>query len=358
MPNYCLSWSGEENVSHPYSTMTFTSVERIPYNSVVAMLNQTKLFKIYFLIQKESLTFLLLALFALGISTRANAQQKRTTQEESPTLRVNVDLVNVLFTVTEGNGRLIANLNKEDFLVEEDGKKQQISYFSREVTLPLTLAILIDTSPSVQTILEIEKQTAVEFLSEVLHKEDLALVMNFDRSVSLLQDFTSDIRRLRKAIQSVAIGSGTSVHDAVFLAADEKLKPETGRKAIILISDGGDTTSKLKIREAIEAAQRADVIIYAISNRSGIPMFGLGGDDGTLKRYAEATGGKAFFPSKAQDFKKAFDAIQEELRSQYIITYNSTNTLKDGTYRLLKIGVPNNKNLKVRAKKGYYAAKS
>ncbi len=180
----------------------------------------------------------------------------------------------MIFTVTEGNGRMVPGLNKEDFLVEEDGRKQEVSHFAREVTLPLTLALLIDTSPSVQPVLDLEKQTAIEFLHSVLRKEDLALVMNFDRGVSLVQDFTADIRRLSKAIQSVAIGGGTSVHDAVFLACDEKLKRETGRKAIILISDGGDTTSKLKIKDAIESAQRADVIIYAISNSSGGPFFG------------------------------------------------------------------------------------
>jgi len=292
-----------------------------------------------------------------------SAQEKRDSRDSETTLKVNVDLVNVILTVTEGNGRMVPGLSKEDFLVEEDGRKQEVSHFAREVTLPLTLALLIDTSPSVQPVLDLEKQTAIEFLHSVLHKEDLALVMNFDRSVSLLQDFTADIRRLSKAIESVAIGGGTSVHDAVFLACDEKLKRETGRKAIILISDGGDTTSKLKIKEAIESAQRADVIIYAISNRSGGPIFGPvgrfggGGDDGVLKRYAEATGGRAFFPSKPQDFKKAFDAIQEELRSQYILSYSSTNTMKDGGYRSLRVSVPNQKNLKVRAKKGYYASK-
>jgi len=285
-----------------------------------------------------------------------SAQEKRDTRESETTLKVSVDLVNVIFTVTEGNGRLVPGLNKEDFLVEEDGRKQEVSHFAREVTLPLTLALLIDTSPSVQPVLDLEKQTAIEFLHSVLRKEDLALVMNFDRGVSLVQDFTADIRRLSKAIQSIAIGGGTSVHDAVFLASDEKLKRETGRKAIILISDGGDTTSKLKIKDGVESAQRAEVVIYAISNSSGGPFFG-GGDDGTLKRYAEATGGRAFSPSKPQDFKKAFDAIQEELRSQYILSYSSTNTMKDGGYRALKVSVPNQKNLKVRAKKGYYASK-
>jgi Ca-activated chloride channel family protein len=286
-----------------------------------------------------------------------SSQQTKETSDDQTTLRVTVDLVNVLFTVTEGN-QLVPNLGKEDFVVEEDGRPQQISHFSREVTLPLTLAILIDTSPSVEPVLDLEKQTAEEFLQAVLRKEDLALVMNFDRSVSLQQDLTSDIRRLSKAIRSVSIGGGTSVHDAVFLACDEKLKGETGRKAIILISDGGDTTSKLKIKDALEAAQRADVIIYTISNRVGGMLFRGGGDDGTLKKYAETTGGKAFFPSKPQDFKKAFDAIQEELRSQYILSYTSSNTLKDGGYRSIKVSTPNQKNFKVRAKKGYYAAKS
>lgn len=305
----------------------------------------------------RSNVFLLLITAVFCLPVTSFSQQEKPTGDDQTTLRVDVDLVNVLFTVTEGN-RLVPNLAKEDFIVEEDGRPQQISHFSREVTLPLTLAILIDTSPSVEPVLELEKQTAVEFLQAVLRKKDLALVMNFDRSVSLLQDFTSDIRRLTKAIQSVSIGGGTSVHDAVFLACDEKLKQETGRKAIILVSDGGDTTSKLKIKEALEAAQRADVIIYAISNRAGSMLFRGGGDDGTLKKYAEATGGKAFFPSKPQDFKKAFDAIQEELRSQYILSYTSSNSLKDGGYRSIRISAPNQKNLKVRAKKGYYAAKS
>jgi Ca-activated chloride channel family protein len=303
---------------------------------------------------------MLLPVFLILASIKTFGQKPASSKDDQTTLRVRVDLVNVLFTVTGSDGRLITNLNKEDFLIEEDSKKQEISYFSKEVSLPLTMAILIDTSPSVEPVLGLEKQTASEFLQSVLRKEDLALIMNFDRSVSLIQDFTSDIRRLNKAIESVAIGSGTSVHDAVFLACDEKLKQETGRKAIILISDGEDTTSKLKLKEAMESAQRADVIIYAISNRVGGLFYGRfgGGDDGTLKKYCEMTGGRAFFPSKPQDFKKAFDEIQEELRSQYSVAYNSSNAAKDGSYRTIKILTPSQKNLKVRAKKGYYSAKS
>ncbi|HVN82365.1 MAG TPA: VWA domain-containing protein [Terriglobia bacterium] len=301
-----------------------------------------------------------------GGQTFADTPGQKGQKDDQTTLRVSVDLVNVLFTISDSNNRLITNLNKEDFVVEEDGKRQQVEYFSKEVTLPLTLAILIDSSPSVEPIIGLEKRTAMDFLESVLRKEDLALLMNFDRSVTLLQDFTTDLRRLEKSIQTITIGSGTSIHDAVYLACDEKLKEETGRKSIILLSDGADTTSKLKMKEAVESAQRADVIIFAISNRTrGGFSFGMGpvgmgyeGDDSTLKKYAEVTGGRAFFPSKPQDFKKAFDQIQEELRSQYSLAYRSTNQARDGSYRSLKISVQNQKNLKVRAKKGYYAPKS
>lgn len=278
---------------------------------------------------------------------------------DSSTLRVNVDLVNLFFTVSTAKGEMVTTLNKEDFIVEEDGKHQEISRFSREVTLPLTLALLIDSSPSVETILGLEEQIATQFFREVLQKKDLALIMNFDRSVNLLQDFTSQIGLLDKAVKSIRIGSGTSIHDAVFLACDEKLKQEAGRKAIILISDGADTTSKVKMKEAIEAAQRADVIIYAISDRAGGSFFqAYERDDGTLKKYAEETGGKAFFPSKPQDIKKAFDAIQEELRSQYTVAYSPTNGARDGSYRQIKISLTQSKDLKVRVRKGYYAPRS
>ncbi len=305
--------------------------------------------------KKTSFLFIVLI---LGVAVTAlSLQGTQKPPEVEGTLKVSVDLVNVVFAVSESNNRFVSNLNKEDFLVEEDGKPQTISYFAREVTLPLTLGLLIDTSPSVEPILETEQSTAMEFLRAVLRKQDLALVMNFDRSVTLLQDFTSDLRRLEKAIRSVSIGGGTSVHDAIYLASDEKLKGESGRKAIILISDGGDTTSKLKMKEALEAAQRGDIIIFAISTPVVGPMMMGGGDAGILKKYSESTGGRAFFPSKAQDFKKCFDAIEEELRSQYVISYTSTNAAKDGSFRSIKISVPSQKGLKVRAKKGYYAPK-
>jgi Ca-activated chloride channel family protein len=279
--------------------------------------------------------------------------------DDTSTLRVNVDLVNILFTVTDEKGRLIPDLPKEAFQVEEDGRRQEISRFSHEITLPLTLALLIDSSPSVESILGLEQQTAMEFFRDVLRTKDLAMVINFDRSVNLLQDFTPQLGLLEKAINSIRIGGGTAIHDAVFLACDEKLKYEAGRKAIILISDGADTVSKLKMKEALEAAQRADAIIFGISDRAGGSFYhAFERDDGTLKKYAEETGGRALFPSKPQDLKKAFDAIQQELRSQYSLAYNPSNTARDGSYRAIKILSTQSKGLKIRARKGYYAPRS
>ena len=279
-------------------------------------------------------------------------------QQEQTTLRIDVNLVNVLCTVQTKQGQFVTDLNRQDFRIEEDGAHQSITHFAKEVALPLTLGILIDTSPSVQDILTLEQQAAIVFLRTVLKKNDLAMIINFDRSVSLLQDFTNSMSMLEKAVYWLAIGGGTSLHDAVFLACDEKLRHEAGRKAIVLISDGGDTTSKLKIGAAIESAQRADTVIYAISNRVGGFYGRAYGNSGALKRYARATGGTAFFPNRPQKFKRAFEAIERELRSQYLLSYQSSNASRDGSYRSIKVRLPNRKGLRVKARKGYYAPSS
>ncbi len=289
------------------------------------------------------------------LGTLALSSPTSGSQQDQTTLRIDVNLVNVLCTVQSRQGQFVTDLNRQDFRIEEDGVKQSITHFSREVALPLTLGILIDTSPSVQDILPLEQRAAVEFLRTVLKKNDLAMIMNFDRSVSLIQDFTNSLDLLEKAVGLLAIGGGTSLHDAVFLACDEKLRHESGRKAIVLISDGGDTTSKLKIREAIESAQRADTVIYAISNRIGGFYRRAYSNSGALKKYSRATGGTAFFPNRPQKFRRAFDAIETELRSQYLLTYQSSNQKRDGSYRSIKVRLPNKKGLRVKARKGYYA---
>ena len=277
---------------------------------------------------------------------------------EQFTIKVGVELVNVLFTVTDNKGRLVSGLGPEDFTVEEDGDRQTIQYFARENELPLTLALLVDTSPSVRPVFDEEKRTAVSFLESILRKQDLALIIGFDRSVTLIQDFTESTRLLGDAVYSLDIGSGTSVYDAVYLASREKLRHQTGRKAIILISDGEDTTSRLKRDESLIAAHQGDAVIYSISNvppRRGFLGGRRNGDMRTLKRLSEETGGAVFVLDNKSDFEDIFSQIAAELRTQYSLGYVSTNLKKDGKYRRIKI-IPRNKRLKVRSRRGYYAA--
>ena len=300
---------------------------------------------------------LLITVVCCGVLANAFAQ-------DQDTLKVSVELVNVPFSVTDRHGRFVPGLTVKDFLVEEDGRRQQIRNFARENELPLTIAMLIDTSPSVRPVFDEEKVTANAFLESVMRTKDLALVIGFDRSVTLVQDYTDNAKLLKRGIDELEIGGGTSVYDAVYLACKEKLGPEAGRKAIILISDGEDTTSKLKFNEALIAAQKSEAVIYAISNtvrsifpygRRGRGGFG-GGDIGTLKKFSGETGGATFVVNNQNSFGKIFDQIAQELRSQYSLGYYSTNAARDGKFRQIKI-IPRDSSYTVRARKGYYAAK-
>jgi len=284
------------------------------------------------------------------------------------TLKVAVDLVSVQFSVTDRHGRFVPSLTAQDFKVEEDGRRQDIRNFARENELPLTLALLVDTSPSVRPVFDEEKTTAAGFLESILRDKDLALVIGFDRSVTLMQDYTDNLRLLRRSIEDLELGGGTSVYDAVYLASKEKLRDEAGRKAIILISDGEDTTSKLKLNEALVAAHQSNAVIYAICNSTGGGFFapgrrgggillGGGGNIGTLKKFSEETGGSTFVINNENGFKKIFDQIAEELRSQYSLGYISLNTARDGKYRQIKI-TTRNSGYTVKARKGYYAPRS
>jgi Ca-activated chloride channel family protein len=262
-------------------------------------------------------------------------------------IQVAVDLVNVSFSATDRNGRLVPGLTAQDFTIEEDGKRQQVSLFSRERELPLTLALLVDTSPSVAPVFEEEKRTASAFLESVLGKRDLALVIGFDRFATLVQDYSEDIPTLIRAVRDLRIsGSGTSLFDAVYLAAKEKLAREAGRKAIVVLSDGEDSTSEYDLGKALIAAHRSDVVIYSISN-SGSPR--------TLRTLSEDTGGAFFKINRSGDYERIFQQISLELRTQYSLGYHSSNPAKDGKYRQIKI-IPKNASLLVRARKGYYAA--
>ncbi len=303
-------------------------------------------------------------------------------QSSQDTLKVRVELVNVSFSVRDRHGRFVPGLTARDFLVEEDGRRQEIRNFSKENELPLTLAMLIDTSPSVRRVFDEEKIMAGAFLDSALQPKDLVLVIGFDRSVTLVQDYTDDTKSLKRAINELEIPvsgdfcstCGTSLYDAVYLAGREKLKGELGRKAIILISDGEDTTSKVKFGEALIAAHQSDSVIYGISNsvregffqygrrgRRGGPGGGGGGggfgDINTLKKFSDETGGSTFIVNDENNFKRIFDQISQELRSQYSLGYFSTNTAHDGRYRSIKI-VARDSSYTVKARKGYYAPKN
>jgi len=273
-------------------------------------------------------------------------------QEPQFSISVNSNLVNVLCTVTDRRGRLIPNLTKDDFIIEEDGKRQEIVSFSKENELPLTLALLIDTSGSVREVLPAEKETATAFINTILTPRDLAMVVKFDKIPKVMQDFTESKRRMSDAIEQVGpTGNGTALFDAVVLAARDHLGREAGRKAMILISDGDDQGSSRNERQALFEAQSADAIIYSISNIIDGSQSGKGPD--TLRKLSGETGGAVFFIRRSTDFKGIFELIASELRGQYSIAYKSTNTARDGKFRNIKV-LGREPSLTVRARKGYF----
>lgn len=317
-----------------------------------------------------SLGAILMAAPLLGLALLTAAQAP---PEPSATLRVEVPVVNIYLTVKDRNGRLITDLTAEDFEVKEDGKKQEIRYFARETDRPVTMGLLVDTSISQQGVLPIEKEAASAFLRQVMRPIDLVLLITFDVNVDLLQDFTQEVERLERALDRARVNSpvalgpfpqsqrrrGTSLFDAVYLVSKQKLAGEVGRKAVIVLSDGVDAGSNVKEQDSLEAAQRSDTIIYSIGI-SDPEFYGFGGDPGygrgVLKKLAEETGGRAYFPSKPEKLQEAFDQITQELRSQYSIGYAPTNRARDGRFRKIEIKVQDKgRNLKVQARRGYYA---
>jgi VWFA-related protein len=318
----------------------------------------------------------LMVLLSLLAGTPVGAQdsQKPQTepQEEVPTFRTGVDVVSVFFTVKKGNG-LVPNLKKDDFTIAEDGKAQTIKYFSSETNLPLTLGMLLDTSGSMHAVLPAEKEVGAAFIREVLREKDLAFLINFDVNVELMKDMTSSSREIARAMQDAKINTGggggsgipgigqgpvpiarqrgTALYDAVYLASREKLANEVGRKAMIILTDGYDTGSRVNLRDAIEAAQRADAMCYVLLVSD--PQFPR--NDGDMKKLAEETGGRVIdVGHRADKMKEAFDRISEELRSQYSLGYSPTNPKKDNTFRRVEIKTPAGK---VQARRGYYAFK-
>jgi VWFA-related protein len=273
------------------------------------------------------------------------------------TYRVSVDLVNIFCSVWDKNtNSFVTNLTREDFTVLEDNQKQEIRNFNRETNLPLTLSLLVDTSQSVAPKLKFEQEAAISFFQSVLKDKDRAMLVEFDSGVTLVQDFTNDPNKMSKQIKSLRAAGGTALYDAIYLACDEKLIRETGRKAIVILSDGEDQSSKLTFDQALEMALKAEATIFSISvNRGG--FFGVGdtkNGDRVLKQLADETGGRAYFPFKVEDLDDSFRQINQELRSQYNIGYLSSNTRRDGTYRKVEIKIAE-KGLRLSYRKGYYA---
>jgi VWFA-related protein len=308
----------------------------------------------------------------------AQAQQDKDQNEEPmTTLKANVNVVQLFFNVKDKKGGLIPNLPKDNFQILEDGKPQTVKYFAAESNLPLTLGILIDASASQERVLDMEKDVGGAFLSQILREKDMAFVMSFDVGVDLLQDFTSNTRRLKTALNSARINTGgnvssipgmgggpvpsstiprgTLLYDAVYLASHDQMSQQVDRKAMILLTDGEDQGSQYKIRDAIEAAQKADTIVYVLlcADRG---FYGFGGysGDSEMKKLTAETGGRVIeVGNKTEKLKQAFDQISQELRSQYNIGYVPTNLTKDGGFR--KIEIRSKEAYKIQSRSGYYA---
>jgi VWFA-related protein len=310
----------------------------------------------------------------------ASAQKPEDDQGPAETLKVSVNVVGLFFNVKDKHGALIPSLTKNDFDIFEDGQPQTIKYFAAESNLPLTLGILIDSSGSQLRVLDMEKEVGGAFLKQILTDKDEAYVIDFNIDASLVQDFTRDVHRLQAAMNKVKIntgyttgplpgagggpvptGAGTSrgtvLYDAVYLSAHDMLSKEVGRKAMILLTDGEDEGSQLKIKDAIEAAQKADAIVYVLlcADRG---FYGSAGafysGEGEMRKLTEATGGRVInVGNKFDKLREAFDQVAAELRSQYNLGYTSTNTKLDGSYR--KLEIKSKQNYKIQSRAGYYA---
>jgi VWFA-related protein len=281
-------------------------------------------------------------------------------------IRVQVNLVNLFATVRDKHKAVVTGLKQDDFQVYEDGQLQEITNFSAESNLPITLGILIDTSGSEYYMLSSLKEAASRFLGRVMRKGDLAMVMSFDTDVDLLADFTEDRSQLNRAINRAQINApgssviiaqgpfptsgsgGTNFYDAVYLASHDKLAGEAGRKAIVVLSDCEDTGSKLRLQDAIEASQRTDTVVHILVVAQD------GGDQVVAKRLTDETGGRMIVVRSERNLEQAFDEISEELRTQYTVGYTPTNKAHDGAYRKVKLEMKN-KDYSVLTRRGYYA---
>ena len=281
-------------------------------------------------------------------------------QSDEPTrIQVDVTRVNLLFTVTDKKGRFITDLTKDDFEVMEGKRRQTIADFAAESDLPLRLGILIDTSNSIRERFKFEQEAASQFIDSVMRTNlDKALVVSFDTSTELVSDLVSDTDKLTAAIRDLHPGGGTALYDAIYFACRDKLSQDQPRhkfrRAIVIVSDGDDNQSRYTRDQALEMAQKADVVIYAIS--TNITRVESDGDK-VLRYLAQETGGRPFFPFKVEDLDQSFENIANELRHQYNISYRPEPLKTDGLFHVIDVRVPERKNILVNVRRGYYAPK-
>jgi VWFA-related protein len=299
---------------------------------------------------------------------QAAPPQEPAQDEPLQTLTVDVNVVSLYFTVKERRGALVPDLTKDDFEIFEDGQKQEIRYFSAHSDQPLTMGILIDTSGSMQRILPVAQDVGAAFLQSIMRPKDLGFVISFDVNVDLLQDFTPAPGELRAALRRATINSGigggmpglgggpvpisrprgTLLYDAVYLASQEKLASEVGRKTLILLTDGDDVGSRMNLRQAIEAAQKADAMCYVLLVTDGYS------GESEMRRLTAETGGRVIkVGNRPERLREAFEQIAAELRSQYNIGYTPTNRARDGSFR--RIEIKTRRGHRVQGRNGYYA---
>jgi Ca-activated chloride channel homolog len=273
-----------------------------------------------------------------------------------PVIRLDVTRVPLLFTVSDKKGHFVTNLKKDEFDVIENKKSQAILSFQGESELPLRLAVLIDTSNSIRERFKFQQEAATNFIDTAVRRgKDLAMLVSFDTSSEMVADLTDDTEKLNRAIRTLRPGGGTALYDAIYFTAEKLSReqpPEEFRRAMVVLSDGDDNQSRWTRDQALEMAQKADVVIYTIStNSTGLEAPG----DKVLKYFADQTGGQTFTPFKVSDLDQSFENIANELRHQYIIVYRPEPFKADGQYHSVDVKVKNRKDLVVRARRGYYA---
>jgi len=309
-------------------------------------------------------------------SQKDDKNQKPSGDQDDQAIKLGAALVTVPLSVTDKHNAYINDLTKDDIDVTEDNKVQQIFSFEKRTDLPLTMAMLIDISGSENNTLPIEVEAGSDFFNKVLRPtKDLAAVVTFESEPVLIQDLTQNVSRLQAALHKVRpavadarVGSvtgtpttvdsragSTALYDAVYAVSGDLLKKEAGRRVIILITDGFDTSSSLKMKDAIEAAWRNEIVIYSVG--IGDPGF-EGINRGVLSKMSSDTGGRAFYPKTRQGLQEAFAQIDEDLRQMYILTYQPTNDARDGSFRQIAVKVKNKKDLTVRHRRGYFAPKA